>query len=444
MSTEPNQATADLEGALLESVADEPAKAVESDFYDFVNEAAEPEEVSPKQSANASEEAGEAEAEEQTEGEAVKAAEEEAKPQEASDSQPEAAKEEAQEEAVSARRSFWDHYLSTEPIGDILDHLQKQSGSRYDEMTQEVAQRLTAEPDRFAKEHFKRDPDGYGRQALAYYDADKNFWREQVLRDNPDIREKVEGESFALTSELEEDLRYYFPDQADKLIEKLKAGESEEGAGRENGTASAVAKDRPVAAQKETQPKEAEKPQAEALPQEQVLKVLDAGYREVETYLETKANDPKELGLAVTKEERAHAPEVADLKDFKRLVLFDAYGDLPSFERGLYDYAKERELKGVKFMDAFREWKHFAEKGEEENTKGAARKMIPFADHYLAERLKHPLFSRLDRQIAAAIQAANPKQQLETVTPGREVRDSQARSLDPETAFFEEAANFQP
>jgi len=424
-----------------------PAEDFLSSVADFGIDS-QPEEVSPLP-ANATEEAGDAVQSEQAKGEEQLevAATESGQPQEvkaepvkAEEAKIEEKPAEESQEAKAARPSFWDHFISSQPIGEILDHMQTQSPSRYGEMETEVLGRRLADPAKFALSHYERDPEGYGRQSLAYYEVAKDFYRQQVIKDNPDIQAALtfhekykdsvkEEDDFELTSDIEEDIRaLHDPAVAERMIKRLKATSEKKPEEPKTETPKSEEVKKPAA-----------QPPDEAI-QTEIKATLDAGYNELFFYLGSKADDPKQLGLKVTPEERERAPEVADLKDFKRHVLFDAYGDLPDFERGLFEWAKERDINGVKFIDAFDDWKKFAVAREKPNAIAAAKKMIPFADQYMGERLKNPIFARIDKQIQAAIQAVNPTQKTENFTPGTLKTVSQPAS--PETAFFDEAANY--
>jgi len=433
--------------------------AIESSFFDTIADFEAPATDAPLETtddaltANATEEAGDAgRTDEQATGEGDdKAAEVQAEatgsPDEktAVEAKPDDAEAGAEtHEEKAARLSFWDHFRSSKPIGDTLDKMRDVSLSRYGEMEDEVLARKLSDVNGFAADLYAKQPEAYGELVVRSYEADPAFWHEKITgREGTDaagIRAALDfharykdqipaAKDFALTEEMEDDLHTMLPDHAKAIIERLKAQRQEQHETVEDNTAQPKS---------EAAPAEADTAALQEARQAKTAETLDAGYNVVVDYLERFVSDPKELNLSVTADERQRSPDLADAKDFKRHVFYNAYGELPEFERGLYEFAKERPA----FVEAINDWKHFAEKHEAENAKEAARRLIPFVDQYKAERLNHAVLKAADRRIEQAARSLNPRPRTENFTPGAAAADSQtATPQDPESAFLEAALN---
>jgi hypothetical protein len=147
----------------------------------------------------------------------------------------------------------------------------------------------------------------------------------------------------------------------------------------------------------------------------------------VENFINNYADDTKAgLGLKVSAEEQQHAPQVALLKALKRDLLLNGNdGDLPYFEKGLGEWGKEDKEFGQILAQAL----HYSEKLEQPNVDAAAQKLLPYADRYLQERLKHPVFATLDAIIQLVSAQTNPKVTNDAIIPGAPV-NSQPQASD--------------
>lgn len=127
----------------------------------------------------------------------------------------------------------------------------------------------------------------------------------------------------------------------------------------------------------------------------------------VDQHLNTILNST--YGLEVSEIERTNIPELADLKDEKRDIVFYGTrdGKLPSFDIGLIERFREDDT----FKQSFDRFKYFAEKGEINNAQNAIREILPFAEKYLGERLNHDLVKRKDAAIKRIADSVNGREQ---------------------------------
>jgi hypothetical protein len=111
----------------------------------------------------------------------------------------------------------------------------------------------------------------------------------------------------------------------------------------------------------------------------------------------------------------------------KRDVWINGKGDLPAFEKGFAQWGKEypefNQLLG-------RVW-HFADKNEEANVIAAAQALLPYTERYVKERIKHPIFARLDNAIKILAAQTNPKVPNDAIVPGAPA-NSQPQASAPE------------
>lgn len=347
---------------------------------------------------------------------------------------------------------FEDHYLSPDkPKEEVRQYLETRSPSNYAELEQAVIAHRLADPAAFANSYYQQDPEGYGRLALEIYNGAPEYFVEKIAGKKvaPElVRTAVEfyeqnkdrlanqpaGEE--LPAELIEQARLFLGDEAtDKIIAATKAGApADDSKVKELETKLAKYEESQSKEQQEAEAarKAAEakaKADAEAVIAQERETVWNTASGQIETYLETWADDPKDgLGLAVTPQERESAPLVADLKDLKRSVLFDGLGDLPDFRAGLVAWGKDRP----DFNEKLKRATHFADQREMENAKEAARALLPFVEKYKQERLKAPIFARIDELMKIAAAKSNPKTATETFVPGAAGASSQREpSSDP-------------
>lgn len=451
-----------------ELLNDAPPPAEEATFdlgdaaVDFGLDSADAETPDPQTLPDASEEAGAEKVGEVAAADAGKGKDEaadkpvEAKPEEGADpeltaeeneivkSRPEAEQGETARKLKAAR--FEDHYLNPEkPAEEVRTYLETKSPSRYGELEQTIFERRLADPDSFAADYFQKNPEAYGKLALAVFKGNPDYFvkaiagREadpQTVRTALDFYERnrdrvTDEDAPELTPEKLEEIRQFFPEDADAIEQAFKDAKQ-----------ARAAKPDEAKAEKPQPEKPAEQQQAEILKQQQAIKAdqdkaWNAGYSDIQTYLTKKAE--ASAGVLVTENERKLAPDVAMLKDLKRHLLFEGMGDdLPHFEKGLGEWGENREG----FAESLKAMGRFSQAREPDNVRAAARKLVPHADRYFDERLKHPVFQRLDSLIALAVKASNPESTAEEIVPGAGGNVSQQKASDPTAAYYEEAADY--
>jgi hypothetical protein len=360
---------------------------------------------------------------------------------------PEGEREAAAKEFKSAR-NFEQNFRSTRPMGEVTDYLQSVSAARYGELREHVITEALSDPHAWAADLSAKKPELYGKTALAVYEGSREFFKEQVLRDNPELKpgqaQPAASEVAPLVTETEEaDIRAFFPERADEWIARLKEQRAAEAEGKPGEAAKATeAKAEGV----KTEAKPEETKQGEEGKQADLTAtaapILDSTYKVVHEKLREHFNDPKVLGLEPTAAEWEKAPEVAEAKDKKADIFW--YGDagrgIPAFADGLVEWAKT-QADAAEFNSVVQEWGYFAGHGEEKNAAETALKLVPFARRYGPERLNHPRFRQLDSLIRKVAAQADPPVETETHEPGTARTVSQQPS-DPEKAFWDEVDNF--
>lgn len=354
-------------------------------------------------------------------------------------SRPEAEQPELGRRLKTAR--FMSFYLDpAKPTEEVRAHLEQRSPSRYAELEHSVIQHKLANIPAFADEAFLRYPELYGRLALEIFNGDPEFFIKKMTGKDIDVATlKAAADAYdpanppkpaahagngagagPLTPSDMEDVRLYLGDEIASKIEGL------------NNAAPVAAPDSKELETLRTENAQlkAAKPDPEQLQQAETAKdqAFGKGVKVIEDYVVNFADDAKAgLGLKVSEEERRLAPEVADLKDTKRDVWINGKGDLPAFEKGFAQWGKEypefNQLLG-------RVW-HFADKNEEANVIAAAQALLPYTERYVKERIKHPIFARLDNAIKILAAQTNPKVPNDAIVPGAPA-NSQPQASAPE------------
>lgn len=363
------------------------------------------------------------------------------------------------------KASFFNQYSDPTVAGEgTRTALEKISPSGYAKLEGAVITRKLADPAAFADEVFKSNPELYGKLALEVYNSDPAYFTKQItgkadvspetVKTALDFYERnkdraVDGPAGEeLAPELVAEMRLLLGDEvADKIIAATKRSQPAAAAvdpEKEALRAKVEEFEKAKSAEQTKEQREAEaaKQQAAAEAQKAIRLEQDQTWEvasgQIETYLETFADDAKDgLGLKVTPQERELAPEVADLKDFKRSVLFDGIGDLPDFRKGLVEWGKTLPpAKAEVFQKKLNLAYHFADQREKDNAIAAAQALIPFVEQYKQERLKAPIFARIDNLIRIAAAGANPKTENETIIPGAPKASSQPSS-DPQARIVD-------
>lgn len=339
-------------------------------------------------------------------------------------------------EKHGSKNARFEHHFSNaqKPIAEIDAYLETKDPARYALLQRHMLDKRTEDPVAFGAELYERDPERFGRVATAFYSGHPEYYARALVGDADATPEQIQqawaafksnpggtthaggdeetgdAEVPSLSDEEMEELRYWDAEVATKVEQLMKA------------------KPAPEAVKPAEEPKKTEepKPDPEAVAAEERAQeeALTAGYTEVINFLNSKADDPVELGLAVTDAEREKAPALAEAKDYKRELLFHGKrGALPDFETGLYEWAKGSDA----FNEAIKAWGDAARAKDKAASVAAARRIQPFAEKYLDVRLKHDLFARADKLIRAAAADAKrrPAPPEPPTTPGTTSRDSQ-------------------
>jgi hypothetical protein len=325
------------------------------------------------------------------------------------------------------KATFISQYKDPEvPATGTVEVLRKISPSSYERLEATIIDQRLAEPTAFLNEVFQRNPEAYGKLLADGYQADSGYFAKQMTGRDGYTAEQVKTAVDFYESNKGGVVNRpagaaFSPDE----IEEIRLYVGEEAAAKAEAQQKAPAVDTQPAQTKEpAKPEDAaqakpptKQPTSEEQKAIQVQRdeVWDKASGQIESYLETWADDPRNgLGLKVDTKERELAPEVADLKDEKRHVLFEGRGDLPDFRTGFAQWGKGRP----DFEKALKTAIHFANLGEEENAIEAARAMLPFVEQYKQERMLAPIFKRIDARIAAATTRTNPKTENDAIIPG--------------------------
>lgn len=110
-------------------------------------------------------------------------------------------------------------------------------------------------------------------------------------------------------------------------------------------------------------------------------------------------------GLSVSEIERTNIPELAAMKDDKRnLLLYGSIdGSLQPFDINLLERFRDDE----DFKKAFDSFGYFAKRGENANAQNEIRRLIPFAEKLLEERMDHKTIKQKDAIIKRITESYN-------------------------------------
>lgn len=342
---------------------------------------------------------------------------------------PEAEQPEARNRAK--RAYFMDHFLDPlKPKEEVRQHLKERSESQYAELETAIVKNYLAKPEEFAASTYQRDPETYGKLALAIYNGDPaTFAKLLTGRDNltpeqikasldfhdrykdtvsADEVEPLSAADEAKIAEMEE----YFPEEAARLRKTLEAQAT-------------LAEENRVLREK-VKPEDAADPNKAAVERQaelakEINEIWDEGRDAVGSYITSQAYDPaKGVGIHVTKEEREASPMVALLKDLKASVLFDglmvdAKTVLPSFLQGFTEWGKDRE----EFKEKMLQMDRFTQARERRNVLEVADGVKPLANTYYQERLKNPVFKAIDDLIALATKHVATTPKMDAHVPGK-------------------------
>lgn len=344
---------------------------------------------------------------------------------------------EAEQPAANSRfkrAHFMDHYLNLDkPASEVVDHLAQRSPSRFAEVQSNILERSFDKPEEMLPGLFERSPETYSKLATAVYKGDPKYFTKQVTgRDNvtPDQvqtalefydrhKDSVVAGDDAL-SEIDEakiaEIAEYFPEEAESLRKQMEMKQRLES---ENQGLKDQLKGKEETADPDAAKKAADA-QATAI-QKEVDDLWNMGRDTVGDFLVQKAFDPKTgVGVYVSPEERTSAPLVALLKDFKASVLFDGIvveGKplLDNVQKGLTDWGKDRK----DFVDKILHMDRFTQAREKDNVLDVAKGVLPYAETYYNERLKHPIFTLIDQAIALATEKGATPPKVDPQNPGR-------------------------
>lgn len=123
-----------------------------------------------------------------------------------------------------------------------------------------------------------------------------------------------------------------------------------------------------------------------------------------------------DLGLEVTAAERTSDPMMAFLKDAKKSILMQGYGEIEDFDNAFYEWGKNRPA----FAEAAASAISFARVKEKANVERAADKMRDYADLFLNERLQLPELQMIDQMMSLYLKS----KEMRDVTKHDKVPDS--------------------
>lgn len=332
------------------------------------------------------------------------------------------------------------------PIVETLTEMDRLSPARSAALKAEVLTQQLADPAAFARDLFSRDPELFGKVAIAIEDGHPDFWVKRhtgvddattdelraaipFYRANKDRVAELQAVVPEFTDDELKSLDEFHPDinaseRIKQLLDMAKAN-------AQPGTSGLTSEEKTelVKLRAEQQAKlAADKPDPKEAAQVADLE-LATRYDNIAVegmrFVHAKLDDPAGgYGLKVTDEERTLAPDVANFKDDKRDILLRGAGEMPPFEKGFEKFAEGLTVKdanGIEKNPVFeiaRAVIYFIEHGEFENAKEEERKLNPYKDKYLEQRLAHPRIKWIDSQIQSAIAKTGKKPPVETFVPG--------------------------
>lgn len=342
-----------------------------------------------------------------------------------------------QPEAVTGmgHRSFMKHYLDLDkPITEVVDHLRERSPGRFDQVESTIIARQLEDPRQFAAGLYKTNPELYGKTADAVFEGDPSYFTQKITGRtdatpeyvktaldfydrNKDRIADTEVEPLSLADEdTLKEMEEYFPEGTERLRKTLEAAQR---ASEENATLKTQVQGKEPAKADPEAAKQAELVQQQAI-QKEVDEIWDMGRDTVGDYVAERAFDPtRGIGINVSDAERTAAPLVARLKDLKASVFFDGLtiGDKPvldGYQKGLTDWGKDRNG----FKEILGHMDRYTQAREKQNVLDLAKSVIPFADSYFDERLKHPVFAELDQLIDMVTKGIATPPKLDATIPG--------------------------
>ncbi len=388
------------------------------------------------------------------------------------ESRPEAERAEVRQKLKAAK--FEGNYLNPAfPPKEVADYLHTLSPSRAEEVLVEMAgSAIGRDPARFGVALFEKYPDQYGhlvvnalhgapdaalrvllrRSDVTVADVLKRLEGAPVVSPSPVGAEQAAAEAapeFEVTEDFEEDLRKFFPDEADAMLAKLKAAPTPkaEPAPQPAQPTPEQAKEAAEAGKTGEGAQAQQQQPAHGLSAPEHYATFDKGVAEVEGFITSKLDDPAHFGLAVSAEERTQAPEVARYKEMKRDAVLkgNEKEGVPGFEQGFVKWVEGvgSERDKALFNEVTKNMAHFARRGEEANVLREAGRLKSLADIYLTTaRLKHPYFAWLDTKITEAAASAQRLPHTETVTTGAGAASRAAAATDPGQDFMREALSY--
>lgn len=331
--------------------------------------------------------------------------------------------------------SFEGHFTSDKPKAEVADYLETRFPEHYRDFEQTIVARALARTD-FNAELFKRDPEGYGAHAMDVYNGAREFFQSQVLKDltgredlTPEqAKAALTGEgglpgAQSLTDEEMAEVRDLWPEIAAKL---------------EAAKAAPPAPDKQEGEQNE-QPNF--KPEELIERYETQKKAVDDNFEHgispVVSFVERKVDEL--IGKAPTEQEFKDNPLAATARAIKRqLFLSGDGGALSSFRNDFGKWGNKRDLEGRNFDQSLKRLGDFAKDGDRDKAASAANELLPFAEVYIEDRLRHPIFKHVDDIIGLVLAGSNPKTPNENFTQGSFNAGSQPQQKkSPEQAFHD-------
>lgn len=342
------------------------------------------------------------------------------------------------------RTSFVQEFRNPErPAVEVVAEMEKLSPSRAAEVKRAVIQQSLSDPAAFARDLFSRDPELFGKVAIAIEDGHPDFWVKRhtglddatidelrvalpFYRANKDRAELGPPTAPELLSDDElSGIEEFHPDITPKLKRILDFV-------KQSGTTTGLSTEEKAEltklraeAQVKAEPAKPDPKEAAQVADLELATRYEKTEAEAMSFVNAKLDDAVGgYGLKVTDEERNLAPDVANFKDQKRDIFLKGAGDMPSFEKGFEKFGEALTVKGADgvekkpVLDIAKNIAYFVEHGEMDNAKEETRKLNPYIDQYLEQRSAHARIKWIDSQIQTAIAKTGKKPPVETFVPG--------------------------
>lgn len=329
---------------------------------------------------------------------------------------------------------------------EIVEEMRKLSPARSALVEQTIVDQRLSDPSAFAKDLFDRDPELFGKIAIAIEDGHPDFWVKRhtgddsatveevrlalpFYRANKDRVAELQGAVPEFTDDELGGLDEFHPElnvstRIKQLVEMAKTSTQPGASGLTSEEKAELTKLR-TEAQTKAEPTKPDPKEAAQIADLELATRYEKTEAKAMSFVNAKLDDAAGgYGLNVTDEERKLAPDVATFKDEKRDILLRGAGDMPSFAKGFEKFGESLTIKDASgaekkpILEIARAISYFVEHGEEANALEEAAKLRPYLDQYLEQRSAHSRIKWIDSQIQAAIAKGGTKPPVENFIPG--------------------------